>query len=185
MRFSTTLTLLAALLLSTTSALHANELKSGLQVGDYPFAYYVSDITGPHAGQQLCYRCKYGPRPVINIFTRDMDEKTVRLVKEIDKVVADNRDDGIAAFVVVLSDKPTIQESKLRRTAERHGIRHTPVTVFNNAAGPGKYKLCENADVTVLMWVEDDVKVNHAFRLADLSGSNIAKVVSDTRKILN
>ena len=167
------------------SGVHAAELKSGLQVGDYPFPYYVSDITGPQAGQKLCYRCSYGARPVVNIFTRKMDANVARLLKEIDDVVGKNRENRMAAFVVMLTDDPAKQETSLRKAAETHGIRHTPLTVFDNSQGPGKYKLSNDADVTVMMWVEDDVKVNHAFRAADLSGEVIAKVIGDTQKILN
>lgn len=32
------------------------EVKSGLQVGDAAPPFHVQDITGPHAGQKLCYR---------------------------------------------------------------------------------------------------------------------------------
>ena len=38
------------------SAAWADELKSGLQVGESAGAYNVRDITGPHAGKSLCYR---------------------------------------------------------------------------------------------------------------------------------
>jgi hypothetical protein len=35
------------------------------------------------------------------------------------------------------------------------------------------------------MWVESDVKVNHAFGSGSLNGEAIAKIVRDTSKILN
>jgi len=34
----------------------ADELKSGLQVGERTTPYNVRDITGPSAGKSLCYR---------------------------------------------------------------------------------------------------------------------------------
>lgn len=182
MRFATALAMLTLL---SVSNLDAAELKSGLQVGDYPFPFYVADVTGPAAGQKLCYRCNYGARPVVNIFTRKIDANVTKLVKEIDEVVGKNRENRMAAFVVVLTDEPSAQEASLRKTAESNSIRHTPLTVFDNSKGPGKYKLSDAADVTVMMWVEDDVKVNHAFRLAELNTDMISKVVGDTQKILN
>ena len=51
--------------------------------------------------------------------------------------------------------------------------------------GPTKYKIDEKASVTVMMWVEGNVKVNHAFADGDLSDAAIAKVIEDTAKILN
>ena len=185
MRLTTTLALLTFVCVSSSTGLKAATLRSGLQEGDYPLAYYVSDVTGPRAGQRLCYRCNYGSRPVVNIFIRNMNERVASLVKEIDNIVAENEDRGMAAFVVVLTDEPARHEESLRTTAQRYRIRHSPLTVFNNTSGPGKYKLSEAADVTVMMWVDDEVKVNHAFRSADLSGESIARVVADTAKILN
>jgi hypothetical protein len=34
----------------------ADELKSGLQLGEHAGAYNVKDITGPNKGKSLCYR---------------------------------------------------------------------------------------------------------------------------------
>jgi hypothetical protein len=34
----------------------ADELKSGLQVGEATKAYNIRDITGPNKGKTLCYR---------------------------------------------------------------------------------------------------------------------------------
>jgi hypothetical protein len=47
----------AALLVTTVGvALAAEELKSGLQVGDSTTPFFIRDITGPAKGQTLCYR---------------------------------------------------------------------------------------------------------------------------------
>lgn len=47
----------AAMLCATMGvALAADELKSGLQVGDSTKPYNVRDITGPNKGKTLCYR---------------------------------------------------------------------------------------------------------------------------------
>ena len=97
------------------TGVNAADIESGLKVGDFAGAYYVSDVTGPAAGEKLCYRCRYGNRPVVNIFTRKMDENVTKLVKQIDEVVGRNRDNGLAAFVVVLSDDPGAQETPLKQ----------------------------------------------------------------------
>lgn len=47
----------AGLLLAAVGvAVAAEDLKSGLQVGDRTKAYNVRDITGPNQGKTLCYR---------------------------------------------------------------------------------------------------------------------------------
>lgn len=175
-----------ALAVSFTGTGTAADIKSGLQVGDYPGAFTVLDVTGPQAGQKLCYRCQYGARPVVSIFTRKMDENVVKLVKELDTVVAKNSDEKkMAAFVTVLTNDPDAAEGQLKKVAEDQQIKRTPLTVFDNTAGPPKYKIDEKAEVTVIMWVDSDVKVNYAFAAGELNAESMAKVVADTKKILN
>lgn len=163
----------------------ASDIKSGLQVGDGPGAFNVTDITGPNAGEKLCYRCQYGARPVVSIFVRKMDENVAKLVKEVDAVVAKNSDDKkMAAFVTVLTDDPDAQEASLKKVAEEKKIQYTPLTVFENAVGPKSYKLNEKANVTVMMWVDSNVEVNHAYGDGELSPEAISTIVKDTAKIL-
>jgi hypothetical protein len=167
--------------------LSASDIKSGLQVDEPPPAFNVTDITGPAAGEgKLCYRCKYGARPVVSIFVRKIDENTAKLVKELDAIVAKNVEDKkMAAFVTVLTEDPDAHEAELKKVADEQKIKHTPLTVFENAVGPTSYKINEKADVTVMMWVENNVKVNHAFAEGELTSEAIEAVIKDTAKILD
>lgn len=171
-----------------TSAMtvQAAELQSGLQVGDYPGAFYVTDVTGPSAGEALCYRCQYGARPVVTIFARTLDDNVRKLVKQVDEVVAKNyKEQRMAAFMVLLSDEPQKHEKTLVTTAKDAELSHTPLTTYKKAEGPRKYRIHEDAEVTVMMWVDSDVKANHAFTKGQLNDEAIAQVISDTSKILN
>ena len=42
--------------LATVNFAGAADIKSGLQVDEFPAAFNVTDITGPSAGEKLCYR---------------------------------------------------------------------------------------------------------------------------------
>ena len=167
------------------SALMAAELKSGLQPGDAPPPYNVKDVTGPSEGKSLCYRCKYGARPVVNIFTREMTPEVVALVKKIDGVVGENGEKKMAAFVTVLTNDPDKDEAKLKEIAKKEGLKNVPLTVFDGVAGPEDYKIAEKADVTVMMWVGSNVKVNYAFAKGELKADNTKAIIADTKKILN
>ena len=177
--------LLASVAAGLVTQASAAEFKSGLQAGDYPGAFHVTDVTGPFAGENLCYRCEYGARPVVSIFARKMDENVHELVKKIDEVVGKNKEQRMAAFVVLLTDQPKEQTEALSAAAKEHKITHTPLTTYNTANGPAKYRIHEDADVTVVMWVENDVKVNHAFQKGKLDAAAISKVVAATSSILN
>ena len=173
------------LIVSACQFASAADLKSGLQIDDFPAPFNVTDVTGPLAGKKLCYRCQYGERPVVSIFVRKMDENTAKLVKQLDEVVGKQKEKKMAAFVTVLSDDPDAQEAGLKKTADEQKIAHTPLTIFENAVGPTKYKIDEKASVTVMMWVDNNVKVNHAYADGELSEEAIAKIIEDTAKILN
>lgn len=162
-----------------------DSVKSGLPEGKSVPAFYVTDVTGPSAGKSLCYRCRYGARPVVTIFTHKVDENIESLVAQIDKKVGDNKSARMAAFVVVLSDKPKDEVSHLKEVAKKSGIKHTPLTTFENAEGPAEYELSKDAETTVMMWVDSTVKVNHAFAKGKLDKKAVESIVSDTAKILN
>jgi len=176
------------LLVSVTAAGNAGEfksvVKSGLQPGAFPDAFIVQDCTGPKKGTSLCYRCRYGGRPVVAIFTHRIDGKVVDLIKKIDAKVGKNRDRKMAAFVVLLTDDPDKAEPKLVQLAKKHDIRHVPLTIFDGPDGPEAYKLSRKADVTVLMWVQQEVKSNYAFTKGRLDDKSVKQILSGTSTIL-
>lgn len=163
----------------------AEELKSGLPCGDKVPAFNVRDITGPNKGKTLCYRCNYGARPVVTIFTRELNDNVKELVKQIDGKVGENKDKKMAAFVVVLSDNPDAVEPKIEALAKDAKIANTPLTLVEGVTGPPNYNLNKNAEVTVMMWVESEVKVNQAFEKGKLDKKAIDTLVGETKKILN
>jgi hypothetical protein len=167
------------------SSAKAAEINSGLKPGDAPAAFQVQDVTGPAAGTKLCYRCRYGGNPVVAVFTHKIDDKVASLVKKVDAEVAKNKDKKMKAFVVLLTDDPDHAEPKLKALAEKNNIENVPLTIFDGPMGPLDYKLSDKADVTVLMWVKSDVKVNRAFAPGQLDTASISAIVKDTSKILD
>jgi hypothetical protein len=166
-------------------ALAAEKLQSGLAVGEGPVPpFNVRDITGPSKGDTLCYRCKYGSQPVVTVFTREMNDTVKDLVKKIDAKVGANKDKKMAAFVVVLTDNPDSVEPKLEALAKDAKITNTPLTIIEGVTGPPDYKLSKDAEVTVMMWVESEVKVNQAFGKGQLDKKAVDALVAETKKIL-
>jgi hypothetical protein len=176
---------LLALGTSAFAADKSGDDKSGLQPGERPGAYQVLDATGPSEGKKLCYRCQYGAKPVVNIFTRKLDDSVAKLVKEIDTKVGENKDKGMRAFVVLLTDDPDAASAQLKKFAKKHGIKNVPLTSFENTSGPGSYKIAKDAGLTIMMWNKMRVKVNHASAKTELSAEKIKEVVADTKKILD
>lgn len=166
-------------------AAEKGEVKSGLKEGARVGAFNVKDCTGPSEGKSLCYRCKYGNRPTVAVFTRNIDENVTNLIKDIDKQVGDNSSKNMAAFVVLLTDDPDAAETKLKELAKKNQIKNVPLTIFDGQTGPPSYKIQKDADTTVLMWNKSQLKSNHGFAKGKLGQSEVKTVSTETKKILD
>ncbi|HLQ43725.1 MAG TPA: hypothetical protein VK137_03270 [Planctomycetaceae bacterium] len=118
------------------------------------------------------------------IFTRSITDNLTSLVKQIDEQVAENEDQKMESFVVLLSNDPDADEAKLTELAEKAGIKNVPLTIFDGIAGPPGYNIAEDAEVTVLLWKDQTTVVNHAFAKGRLYKASVKKVVESTSKIL-
>jgi len=121
---------------------------------------------------------------VINVFARELTDDLASLVKQLDAVAGDNQEKKTTGFIVLLSEDPDADETKVQEFAEKNGIKHLPLALFDGVAGPPKYSLAKEADVTVHLYVKKEIKANHAFAKGDLTAAAIKQVVADTSKIL-
>ncbi|MEK6258404.1 MAG: hypothetical protein AABP62_07260 [Planctomycetota bacterium] len=176
----------AALVVASVGfAVAAEKIESGLAKGTGVPAFNVKDVTGPNKdGDELCYRCRYGAQPVVTIFAKEMTDEVAALTKALDGVVAKNRDQKMAGFVVLMTDNAEKGAASLKAAAEKNKIEQLPLTTFDGTEGPKGYKINPKADITVMMWVESKVKVSQGFVKGDLSKEAIAKLVSETKQIL-
>jgi hypothetical protein len=175
----------AAVLAVSAGFVVAAEIQSGLEKGKSVPAFNVKDVTGPNKdGDELCYRCRYGNQPVVSIFAKEMTEEVAQLSKELDNVVAKNRDQKMAGFVVLMTENPEKAATSLATAAQKHKISQMPLTTFNGTKGPAGYNINTKADVTVMMWVDGKVKVSQGLSKADLNKETIAKIVGETKTIL-
>lgn len=118
------------------------------------------------------------------VITRGTSENLTSLVKEIEKAVAANKKKKMCAFVVWLTDDPDETEKALEKFAKDNKIKATPLTLIEGVAGPPRYKIHKDAEVTVMLWVKGRVEVNHAFGKDELTEKAVKTVVADLDKIL-
>ena len=121
---------------------------------------------------------------MVNVLAREITDNLASLVKKIEKIVADNEDKKMRAFLVHLTDDPDASEATLKALAEKHKIVKTPLTNFDGLAGPEVYNIAKDADVTVMMWVGGTVKVNFALKKGELTKKKVDEIVAQTAKIL-
>ena len=181
---SVRLLLMSATVVAMAMVAHSDEPPvSGPRIGERVVSFKVKDCTGPQMGGTLCYQCAYGDRPVIAIFTRRLGDDFISLTKQIDTTVAEHSDRKLAAFVIYLSDNPDTAAPRLRKIAETSKLSKTPLTVFPTRDGPAGYAIAPDADITVLMWVDQKVTTNRAFGRKKLSELDIKRVIEDSIRL--
>ena len=120
----------------------------------------------------------------MSIFAREITDDLASLVKQVDEQVGKNEDKEMAAFLVLLAEDADAAAPKLEKLAKEKGIKNVPLTIFDGESGPDSYKIAKDADVTVLLWREQKVKANHAFKKGELNKKGIAAIIADGPKIL-
>lgn len=180
--------LVASLALAVTSAtavsFAADKVKSGLQPQEKAGFFLVKDVTGPNKDKSLCYRCKFGGRPVAAIFTREINDELAGLVKKLDDAVDKNKDKQLQSFVILLTNDPDAGEKKLEALAKKHDIKSVPLTMFDGVTGPETYKISKDAETTVMLWKRLTVQSNHAYAKGKFDKNSTAAVMKDLDKII-
>ena len=179
----------AVAVLSLASWSMAEDVKSGLKVGEDIGPFDVTKLAGAEAdgvkiGQQLCYRCRNSARPQVMIFTRSSDEKVVAFVKKLDAELAKNSDKQLRAFVNYLGESKDAAADSAKKLAATTKATNVPFVVPNEFEnGPEDYGINTKAEVTVLVAKEGKVTANHAFSKAkDL---DVDKILKDVEKTIN
>ena len=161
----------------------AEALKSGPQVNEeVPGPFHPVNVTGAKAGERHCLYCQNGNNPVAMIFAREASPEVTKLIKTVDACTAKHGDCKMGSFVVFLSDAENLAKD-LKSLAEKEGIKQCVLSI-DNPAGPEKYKVAKEAEVTVVLYVDHKVQANHTFRSGELNEKAIGNIVSDVKKIL-
>jgi hypothetical protein len=117
------------------------------------------------------------------IFAREVSDPLTSLVKKIDAATVKNKDCRMGSFVVFLNDEEGIQ-NKLKDLAKKENLKKTILANMSTPTGPGAYKIAKDADVTVVLYVKQNVKANYAFKKGELKEADVEKIVGDIKKIL-
>ena len=158
-----------------------------LKAGDPIGPFYVTKVAGPEdnvkSGQTLCYRCKYGSRPMVMVFARETGGNVTELVKQLDSAVAKNEDAQLKSFVTLIGGEVEALRGTAEKMAQSAGVKNMPITVAEDSVnGPSNYKLDPKAEVTIVVAKNSEVKAQHTFTAADL---DVAAVMKEVQGLLN
>ena len=161
----------------------ADPCVSGIPPGQRPGPYSFLVATGPQRGQQTCYICDTADRPAVIVFSRKVSEPLGKLLVKCDDWLLAQPKDAARAWLSVLGEK-TVSLDDLAKWSKQSGIKTVPVGVFDDPIGPPTYKLHNEAEVTVLLYVKKKVVANFAFRAGELNDEAIAKIVGELPKLV-
>jgi hypothetical protein len=116
------------------------------------------------------------------IFARGVSDSLTSLVKKIDAETKSNSKKKMGSFVVFLSADEKLNDT-LKDLASKEGIKSTVLSIIDNPAGPPKYEVAKDADVTVVFYTNRKVVANHAFKKGQLNDAAVSKVMADLPKI--
>jgi len=174
---------IAAALL-TVPVLAAGTATSGPQVREkVPGAFLPLNVTGPDAGNKACLYCRNGSHPVVMIFARETTPQLVGLLTRVDAATAAHGSESLGSCAIFCNDTEELP-GRLARLAKQSNLNHIILATFA-AAGPSRYKIAQDADVTVLLYTHGTVRANHSFKRGELSESSVGTIMADLPLILS
>lgn len=160
----------------------------GLCAGDDVGAFLVTKVAGAanddvDDGATLCYRCKYGQRPMVMIFTRTTDGSVSKLIEQVDAAVAKHSKDELKGLVTLIGSEPTKLTTQGKAMASKLKDKNIPIVVAKDTKnGPASYKLDAKTDVTVVLVNQSQVVSRHDFAADKV---DVAEVMKQVNEMLN
>ena len=119
---------------------------------------------------------------MVCVIARQTSGRLTGLVKSLDAAI--EKHEALKSFVVVLTDDSDKTASVLKTMASENNIKHVPLTIVADPKGPPDYEIARDADVTVMMWTQHKVVVNHAYKKDGLTGADVEKLIAELPRIL-
>jgi len=119
------------------------------------------------------------------IFARKSDAALASLVKKLDEIIEQHKDEKLKAFVNLLGDDRDKLEAQAAKLVEDRKIKNIPVVVpveFEN--GPANYGLNPDAGLTALFYRGMEVKSSRAYGADDFTKGQVSKLLEDVSKIV-
>src|SRR5262245_11088966 len=161
----------------------AADFKSGLQVGEKVPTFYVRAITGPLKNKSVCYVCRNGDRPVAMLYVRQITPELKTLLKKIDEEVDSHRASGLRSFAVFVAGdgKELLPQVQTLAFEEKISL---PLTIAAAPSdGSAGRSIHPDAAVTIVLYRDQTVTANFAYRADELQAEQTAAVIKGIRAL--
>ncbi|MCH1495394.1 MAG: hypothetical protein L7U72_09200 [Rubripirellula sp.] len=174
---SARIVMVLTLVLAPSSLQAMKVIKRGDSIG----VFYVTKITGAESdgvkpGQRLCYRCRFGTRPMVMLFARQADERLDVVVRHLDRLVAENQESKLKGLVTLIGESQETLEREALGLLNRSGVKEIPLAVATEqGVRANQYQLPKEADVTIVIARDSRVLRTLVFDLDKLDFSVLDK----------
>lgn len=182
------LALMAAFSLIGSATADEAATNDGLQEGDPLGVFHVTKVAGAvgdavEPGETLCYRCRYGSRPMVLVFARDTGGRVPELLRAMDKTVGENEDAKLKGLLTLLGEDSAALKEDAGKIAAKTDAKLIPVVVAKETkTGPLNYKLSGEAEVTIVLAQDSQVVNTHTTTAAKI---DIESIISEVTEMLN
>jgi hypothetical protein len=116
------------------------------------------------------------------IFARDVSDSLTSLVKKVDAATVKHNKEKMGSFAVFCNDDAELK-NRLKDLAKKEDLKELILTQFEQA-GPEKYKVAKDADITVILYDERTVVANYAFKKGEFKEADVNAIMKDVDKML-
>lgn len=181
------LALSIALVLTCAACLRAAGPGDRLDVGDYIPSYASTKCggidDGVAVGKTTCYTCRSGNEPIFYIFAAKRSEPLVKLVKEIEKLVAAKQKLNAKAVVNFIGDPA---DEKTRREVAECGKQHDLKRVALTVTADGeKFDLDDGDEVTVILFEKAVIRLRNSAKAGHFDDEAIHSIVRRSKSLLD
>ncbi|MGL6073323.1 MAG: hypothetical protein ACRC8S_04070 [Fimbriiglobus sp.] len=159
----------------------ADPCVSGTPVGGRPGPYSFLLATGPDRGKQECLICAQDKKPTVVVFGRKLQPETGKLLQMLDAEMAKRSESGFKAWFTQLTSEAKLDS--LSKWSQDLGLKTLTVGAYEDADGPPVYKIANDAEVTVLVFVDRKVVANFALRDKELTAKKVTEIQKSLDKL--
>lgn len=166
------------------SADGADRIPQAGDVGSTVPSFQMRTVSGPLMNRSVCHVCRNGDRPVVMVVLRELGPSQRVLLRNLDRCIEQNREQGLRSFAVYLSDVPRRDLQRVQ-TFQYNGRIDMPVGLSPSAIGEDQLGVDASIPVSVILYNEQTVWKRFDFDDDGPSHQEIREILSEVEGLVS
>lgn len=186
MRYQPRMLMTISLMLIAATRVTAAEPTQRPEVGDYVPSYASTKCggidDGVPIGKTVCYTCRAGEEPIFYIFAKQPSDSLVKLVKQVETLVAAKKQKKAAAVVNFMGDPQNEQaRQEVADFGAKHDLRGVSLTITGEGA---KFHVDDSDEATVILFQNGIIRLRIGVKRGTLDQNTIDSIVRRSKALL-